>query len=89
MLVARLLAAGALAYYAGLRLRKHLRHDNPAPQRPSADAQPIEDVLVEDPICRRLIPRKQALTLSDADGILFFCSEDCRNIFQQQQEKKS
>ena len=86
MLVARLLAAGALAYYAGLRLRKHLRHGNPASQQPPADVQPVEDVLVEDPICCRLVPRRQALALADAGDMHFFCSEDCRNIFQQQRE---
>jgi YHS domain-containing protein len=42
---------------------------------------PAEDVLVEDPECHTLIPRKQAVE-ADLDGKThYFCSQKCRDIF--------
>ncbi|MGI6637756.1 MAG: hypothetical protein ACOX4Z_01620 [Desulfobulbus sp.] len=89
MLILRLVAMGVLVY-AGLRLRKYLlRQNSPAPQAsaPEAETAPVEDILVEDPICQRLVPKKQAITVRDTEGLHHFCSEDCRNIFLQQREK--
>lgn len=44
---------------------------------------------MEDPICQRLVPKKQAITVRDTDGLHHFCSEDCRNIFLHQREKST
>ncbi|NQS71360.1 MAG: hypothetical protein HQQ73_04285 [Desulfobulbaceae bacterium] len=92
MLILRLVAAGVLVY-AGLRLRKYLlRRNSSAPQAPAtpgAKTAPVEDILMEDPICQRLVPKKQAITVRDTDGLHHFCSEDCRNIFLHQREKST
>ena len=49
---------------------------------------PINDVLVEDPICHTLVPRKQAIHLQHQGTIVYFCSENCCNKFIQQGEGK-
>lgn len=49
---------------------------------------PVNDVLVEDPVCHTLIPRKQAIHLQHQGTMVYFCSEKCCNTFIQQGEKK-
>lgn len=88
MFMARLLAFGALAY-AGLRLRKYLDQDKTPIQRPTENAQPVEDVLMEDPVCQRLVPKQQALILHHTGVAHYFCSEHCRRLFQQQREERA
>ena len=89
----QLLAFGALAVYAGLRLRRLIEDKGRAPRPQDAhDTQggratkqtPIEDILEEDPICRRLVPRRQALTARSAGRVHYFCGELCRARFLQQ-----
>ncbi len=53
---------------------------------PRQDSTPeLADTLEEDPICHTYIPRKEALTLEHNGTIHYFCSEECRQKFQQQQ----
>jgi uncharacterized protein len=47
----------------------------------TSGALPTQDVLVEDPICKVCVPKKQALTLKDNDKIVYFCSTECREKF--------
>ena len=47
----------------------------------TSDTLPNQDVLVEDPICKVCVPKKQALTLKDNDKIVYFCSTECREKF--------
>lgn len=49
---------------------------------------PVNDVLVEDPVCHTLIPRKQAIHLQHQGSMFYFCSEKCCNSFIQQGEKE-
>jgi len=51
----------------------------------SPDAS-VEDVLVEDPICHKLVPKRQAIRLKQRgkDGYRYFCSEECCNKFVSQ-----
>lgn len=50
---------------------------------------PIKDVLVEDPVCKKLVPRKQALKHHHADQVIYFCSEACCQKFISQQGENS
>jgi YHS domain-containing protein len=53
----------------------------PKAPRPVEKAQE-PDVLVQDPVCKTFIPRREALKL-DRDGTThFFCSEGCLKRFQ-------
>ncbi len=47
------------------------------------DDGPVADVLVEDPICHKLVPKQQAIRLKSKlqDEIVYFCSEECCNLF--------
>lgn len=46
----------------------------------------VEDVLEEDPVCRTLIPRHQAVRLRHDGRTYYFCSETCCDIFISEQE---
>ena len=50
---------------------------------------PANDVLVEDPVCKKLIPRQQALQHHHADQIIYFCSEECYRKFISQQGERT
>ena len=85
MIIPRLLALGALAY-AGLRLRRRLGRDGSGErmQGPTGGEEAVRDVLVEDPVCGRLVPSREALTLETAGGLRHFCGEACRLAYQLQ-----
>lgn len=86
MIIPRLLALGALAY-AGLRLRERLGRSNAPARRPAGHAgaaEPVRDVLVEDPVCGKLAPRREALTLEVGGVTHYFCGEACRLAYQLQ-----
>ena len=83
MIIPLLLALGALVY-AGLRLRKRLGRRSASARRPASVAEPVRDHLVEDPVCGKLVPSREALTLETAAGVRHFCGEACRLAFQLQ-----
>ena len=39
------------------------------------------DVLVEDPICKVCVPKKQAVVLNEDGKTIYFCSPECREKF--------
>jgi YHS domain-containing protein len=43
------------------------------------------DVLMEDPVCHTLIPTKNAITLKLEGKILYFCSQNCRDQYTNNQ----
>ncbi len=51
---------------------------------------PVADVLVEDPVCHKLVPRHQAIRLKvkGQENVMYFCSEECCNRFVNQQGEK-
>ena len=48
---------------------------------------PVTDVLVEDPVCRKLVPRQQAHTVELDGDVHFFCSRECADAFVASQDK--
>jgi YHS domain-containing protein len=50
-----------------------------APRPVARDQNP--DVLVQDPVCRTFIPRKEALKTEKEGKVYFFCSEGCLKRF--------
>jgi len=44
-------------------------------------APPPADVLVEDPVCRVHIPRRQAISITINGQPRHFCSETCKQTF--------
>ena len=41
----------------------------------------VSDVLVEDPVCHILVPKRQAVRLQHKGKMVYFCSEECCNTF--------
>ena len=50
-----------------------------APKPLEKDQEP--DVLVQDPVCKTFIPRREALRAEKAGATHFFCSEGCLKRF--------
>lgn len=46
----------------------------------------ITDVLIEDPVCHKLVPKQQAYALEAEDGVHYFCSKECGDKFAADQE---
>ena len=48
----------------------------------------ITDVLIEDPVCHKLVPKQQAYTLEAEDGPHYFCSKECGDKFAADQQRR-
>jgi YHS domain-containing protein len=46
---------------------------------------PVSDTLEEDPVCKKLIPRQQAVQLKYQGEKYYFCSKECCNTFRTKQ----
>ncbi|PID76155.1 MAG: TRASH domain protein [Desulfobacterales bacterium] len=42
------------------------------------------DVLMEDPVCLKLVPKKQAVTFETNGDTYYFCSRECCREFRKQ-----
>jgi uncharacterized protein len=49
--------------------------------------EPVDDVLVKDPVCKTYIPKKQALALLHDGKTYYFCSDACRKAFLAEKER--
>ncbi len=41
----------------------------------------VSDVLVEDPVCKKLVPKNQAVTVEHEGERKYFCSDECCKTF--------
>lgn len=48
----------------------------------------VQDILVEDPECRKLVPKSQAVTCRIDGETYYFCSDTCCDNFSDKQRKK-
>jgi len=46
---------------------------------------PADDVLEEDPVCKRLVPRRQAVQARIDGKNYYFCSDECCRAFRKEQ----
>ena len=92
----RILILAALLYIGYRLISANFKKDNdeqkqegngkseeqgPAETETVADSGTVTDVLVEDPVCRKLVPKQQARTV-ESDGVThFFCSQECADAF--------
>ena len=75
----------AVLFYIGYRLLKGSFMKKSSPEE-SVDSGPgpsdrLTDVLVEDPVCHKLVPKTQAVCLHQNGEIIYFCSQECCNEF--------
>ena len=72
-----------LGYMAYLIIKPVARSLGLWPQTPKPVAKDQEpDVLVQDPVCKTFIPRREALRAEKGGTTYFFCSEGCLKRFQ-------
>ncbi len=55
----------------------------------SAGEVPVSDTLEEDPVCKKLVPRRQAVHYEYHGKKLYFCSKECCNTFRSNQGEHS
>ncbi|MEN8199505.1 MAG: hypothetical protein ABFR63_05465 [Thermodesulfobacteriota bacterium] len=84
VVIAILLYIGYRLLVSDWRKKKGNGHEDSA--RNSVDDEPVADVLVEDPVCHKLVPKHQAIRLKvkGKEDIVYFCSEECCNRFVSQ-----
>ncbi len=78
----------AVLLYLAYRMITGGRKDKKPEDNITSDSRsepPVEDVLVEDPICHSLVPKQQAIHLQRGGSTVYFCSEECCNKFIAQQ----
>ena len=78
----------AVLLYIGYRLIFGGKKSGNSQNNSQADSQkdlPVEDVLMEDPVCHSLVPKQQAIHLQHRGSTVYFCSEECCNTFIAQQ----
>ncbi|MFH1596013.1 MAG: YHS domain-containing protein [Pseudomonadota bacterium] len=80
--MSRLLAGLIIGYLVYWVVKKVAKSLGLWPQAPSSGELRQPDVLVQDPVCRTFIPRKEALKVEKDGKVYFFCSEGCLKRFQ-------
>lgn len=90
----RLLIIGLLLYIAyKLVVGDWKKKTTPKERKSVQDKQDdgtVTDVLVEDPVCHKLVPRQQAIRLeyTTKEETFYFCSEECCKQFVSQEGDK-
>lgn len=93
MNIVRLVVLGILFYVAWRLLRgifgsvtdgRQTRRTNKA----GGDAR-VQDVLVEDPVCHKLVPKNQAVRCRVDGKTFYFCSDTCCDQFTVEQRKEA
>jgi len=83
----RLLLLAILFYIAYRLLTGGKRTEEPDErvEGKSYKEMPTDDVLVEDPVCKKLVPRMQAVRHQRDGQSFYFCSEECCRKFISQE----
>ena len=74
----------AILVYIGYRLLIGGRNKEKKKKNETSTADgsaAVSDVLMEDPVCHVLVPKRQAVRLQHQGKIVYFCSEACCNTF--------
>jgi YHS domain-containing protein len=78
----------AILFYIGYRLlvgaRKKKTSDRIGPKGASKE-MPVNDILEEDPVCNKLVPRHHAVIYQHSGKTYYFCSKECCDTYRNQQ----
>lgn len=80
----RLIIIGILLYIGYLLIKGSGTKKKEEPTSELNDPGEASDILVEDPVCKKLVPKQQAVTAKDGDETVYFCSKECCNTFVSQ-----
>lgn len=58
-------------------------------RRKKSGTMPLDDILEEDPVCGKLVPRQQAVTLQHSGKKRYFCSKECCDSYRKEQGEQS
>lgn len=61
--------------------RKSKKEENTSDTEEHENQSSLSDVLVEDPVCKKLVPQQQAIPLQHEGETIYFCSKECCNKF--------
>lgn len=91
--IVRLVILGILFYIAWRLLRGILGTAPEAKQRrrtekTQTDAK-VQDVLVEDPVCHKLVPKNQSVRCRIDGKTYYFCSDTCCDKFTVEQRNEA
>jgi YHS domain-containing protein len=92
MIIVRLVALGIL-FYIALRLLRGIfgssTDGKPGSRTRKKEAETrVQDVLVEDPVCHKLVPKNQAVRCRVQGKTYYFCSDACCDKFNGEQGKE-
>ncbi len=48
----------------------------------------VDDVMVKDPVCGTYFPKRDGVTISTSQEMLYFCSDKCRDRYVAQQSER-
>jgi len=88
MFVIRLVVLAVLFYVAWILIRGILgggsrTEERTGAKKKAAPNSPVQDVLVEDPVCHTLVPKHQAIRLRKDGVTYYFCSDKCCDKFSE------
>lgn len=73
-----------IAWHLIRGIRRKSAPDEPAAADKRTDRdRPPQDVLVEDPVCRALVPKHQAIRMRRNGETYYFCSDACCDKFSE------
>ncbi|TKB11794.1 YHS domain-containing protein [Desulforhopalus sp. IMCC35007] len=77
----------AILVYIGYRLIVGGRRKKTASRPADRESGTLEqdDILEEDPVCKKLVPRQQAVQFEHNGTIHYFCSKKCCKIYRKNQ----
>lgn len=71
--------------YRLLTAGRRVRSPRGSSHKPAPHEMPVSDTLEEDPICKKLVPSRQAVTMRLHGKTYYFCSEECCSAFRTKQ----
>jgi len=85
--VIRLVALAVLLYIGLVLIRaitgKSRKDEQKGTGGKACGNSPVQDVLVEDPVCHTLVPKNQAIRLRKDGKTYYFCSDKCCDKFSE------
>ncbi len=76
----------AVLFYIAWRLFQGSKKKKAGNKQGQDGSSQVEDVLLEDPVCHTLVPKKQAIRLRKDGKTYYFCSEKCCDTFIRESE---
>jgi len=79
----RLLIILALFYFAVRAIKSWIgKNVSDSREMPGhAGPEGIDDIMVQDPVCKKYFPRREGLRLRRDGEVYYFCSAECRDMF--------